>query len=104
MKRQPEALEPPEHYSVPNPLHGVKVKVQIMQRVKRRRADFAAHEKMAEIRATERPTRVAAAGGIGRPLVFGVARILDVEAALTGEQLPRSRVPGRQDAVEQVDA
>ncbi len=33
MEREPEAFKPPEHYSVPNPSHGVKVKVQIVERI-----------------------------------------------------------------------
>ena len=40
MERQPETFEPPKRYSVPNPPQGVKVKVQVMQRVKGGRVDL----------------------------------------------------------------
>ena len=37
----PETFEPPKRYSVPDTSHRVKVKVQVMQRVKGCRGDFA---------------------------------------------------------------
>jgi hypothetical protein len=46
---QPETFEPPKRYSLPNPLQSVKVKLQIMQRVKGSRVHLAGHEEMPEI-------------------------------------------------------
>jgi hypothetical protein len=47
----PEILERAEHYSLPNPPHGVKVKVEIMQRVEGGRRHLAAQEEVTEVRA-----------------------------------------------------
>jgi hypothetical protein len=49
MKRYPETFEPPKRYSVPNRHECVKVKVQVMQRVKRGRAHFAGHEEVPQV-------------------------------------------------------
>ena len=38
-----------EHYSLPNPPHGVKVKVEIMQRVEGRGRHLAGDEKVAQV-------------------------------------------------------
>jgi hypothetical protein len=46
MERSPETFEPPKRYSVSNLPNSVKVKVQVMQRVKGGRVDFAGGEKM----------------------------------------------------------
>src|SRR4051812_46479466 len=48
-ERQPEVFEPPKRYSVSDAPHGVKVKVQIMQRVKGRRRDLADVVEMPQI-------------------------------------------------------
>src|SRR6187455_3678857 len=45
----PECLEGSKRYSVPDPLHRVKVKGQIMQRVKGARHRFAGHIEMPEV-------------------------------------------------------
>lgn len=49
MEREPEILKPPKRYSVPNPAERVKVKVQIMQRVKGRRSSLVRDEEMTEV-------------------------------------------------------
>ena len=49
MERKPEILKPPKRYSVPNPAECVKVKVQIMQRVKGGRTPFVGQKQMAKI-------------------------------------------------------
>ena len=49
MERQPETVKPPERYSVPNPTQGVKVKVEVMQRVKGGRVDIVRHVQMSKI-------------------------------------------------------
>jgi hypothetical protein len=49
MQRLPELFERAKRYSVPNPLHGVKVKVQIMQRVKGTSEDLAGDKQVAQI-------------------------------------------------------
>ena len=46
MELAAEFFKRAEHYSLPNPPHGVKVKVQIMQRVKGGRVDFTREEKV----------------------------------------------------------
>ena len=46
MQSLPELFERAKRYSVPNPSHGVKVKVEIMQRVKRAADDLAGEKKM----------------------------------------------------------
>src|SRR5712691_6111449 len=104
MERQPETFKPPEHYSVPNPPHGVKVKVEVMQRVKGCRVHLAGEEEMPQIRARGGAAGVAVACRIRRAVVLGVARVLDVDAALAGEELAVPAVARRQDAVEHVDA
>ena len=47
MEREPDLFEPPKPYSVLNPAESVKVKVQVMQRVKGRRVDLADRKEMA---------------------------------------------------------
>jgi hypothetical protein len=46
----PEIVKPPKRYSLPNPPKRVKVKVQIMQRVKDGSPHLAGHEQVPEIR------------------------------------------------------
>jgi hypothetical protein len=46
METLPEFFEPAERYSLPNPPHGVKVKAQIMQRVKGASGHLAGHGEM----------------------------------------------------------
>src|SRR5688572_28818260 len=48
--------------------------------------------------------RIATAGRIDRPLVFGISGVLDIETAETREQLSVPGVSGGHDAVEHVDA
>ena len=104
MEREPEILEPPKRYSLLNPAQSVKVKVQIMQRVKGRRVHFAGKKKVPEVRTREGAAGVAAAAGIGRQPVVDVARVLDIETPSAREELAVAGVPGRQDAIEQIDA
>ena len=87
MERQPETFKPPKRYSVPNPSHGVKVKVEVMQRVKGRRHDFSCEKKMAKIGARKRATGVTRALGVDGPLVLGVTRVPDVDTAARCEKL-----------------
>ena len=77
-----------EHYSLPNPPHGVKVKVEIMQRVQRRGGHLAGHEKVPQIGARKVPACVAAALRIGRRLVLGVAGVLDDEGPVAVRSWP----------------
>ena len=82
MERCPETFEPPKRYSLPNPPQGVKVKVQVMQRVKGGRVHLAGQKQVPQIGPGTGPAGVAAARRIGRPIVLGVPRVLDVDAAL----------------------
>src|SRR3954447_3073480 len=104
MECYPETFKPPKRYTFSNPAKGVKVKVQVMQRVKGRRVHLPGHEEVPEIRARVMPARVAVAGRIDRSSVLGVARIGDVEPPLACEQLAVPRVARRQHAVEEIDA
>jgi hypothetical protein len=74
-----------------------------MQRVKGCRSDFSGEKKMPQVGAAVGAARVAGALGIQRAGVFGVSRILDVDAALAGEELSGPGVPRGQHAVEQID-
>src|SRR5205809_46359 len=103
MERCPETFEPLKRYSVPNLSERVKVKVQVMQRVKGRRVDFAGLKKMPQVRARTSPARITIARRIGRPIVLRIARILDIDGALAGEQLPVPGVPRGEHAVEEID-
>src|SRR6476660_9384870 len=71
MELAAEFFKRAEHYSLPNPAHCVKVKVEIMQRVEGGGRHFADDEKMPEVRARKVPARVAAAVRIGRRKVLG---------------------------------
>jgi hypothetical protein len=46
MECYPETFKPPKRYTFPNPAEGVKVKVQVMQRVKGGRVDLAGLKEM----------------------------------------------------------
>src|SRR5690242_5823167 len=103
-ERKPETFQPPKRYSLSDTVEGVKVKVQVMQRVKGRRVQLAGREEVAKVGARARPARVARAGGIGRPVVLGVPGVLDIEAPFAREELAVPCVPGGEDAVEEIDA
>src|SRR6187402_486895 len=100
----PERVEGSKRYSVPDPLHRVKVKGQIMQRVKGARHRLARHVDVAEVRAAVVRAGVAAAPRIGRRGVVSITGIADIEPALAGEQLTVARISRRHHAVEHVDA
>src|SRR5262249_17689548 len=100
----PETLELPKQYSLPDPPEGVKVEAQIMQRVKGGGVHLAGQEQMPQVRARESPARIAAAGGVGRAVVLGVLRVFYIDAPLAGKQLAVPRIAGREDAVEHVHA
>src|SRR6476469_241987 len=100
----PELLEGPEHNSLSNPPHGVKVKVQVVQRVKGSRVHLAGDEKIAQIGPGVPPAGRAPAVRVDRPVVLGVPGVLDGDGPLSGEELAVPGVAGGQDAVEQVDA
>src|SRR6476620_11867543 len=102
MELAAEFFKRAEHYSLPNPAHCVKVKVEIMQRVEGSRGHLADDKKVAEIRAREVPAGVTRAIRIGRGHILGVARILDRDRPALGQQLAIASVPCRQHAVEEV--
>ena len=93
-----------ERYSLSNPPHGVKVKAQVMQRVKGRRGHLAGRETDGVNRRAKSAAGVAAARRIGRTIVFGKLGVLDVDRTFASEELAISGVAGRQHAVEHVDA
>src|ERR1700704_657875 len=100
----PESIEGPKRYSVSDPPHGVKVKAEIMQRVKGTCGHFPSHVEMPQIRARMRAARVAAALRIQWSSVLRKPRVLDIDAPLAGEELAVAGVASRHDAVEHVDA
>src|SRR3990170_390662 len=82
-----ELFKRAEHYSLPNPPHRVKVKVEVMQRVAGRCRHLAGHEKMTQIGPRKIPAGIAAALGIRGRQVLGVPCVLDHQRALAGQQL-----------------
>jgi hypothetical protein len=94
-KRYPEIFESSKHYTFPNPPQSVKVKVQVMQRVKGRGVDLAGQKEMAQIRTGTCAAGITVTGGVRRTIVFGMPRVLDVEPTFTGEQLAIPRIPRR---------
>jgi hypothetical protein len=65
MELAAEFFKRAEHYSLPNPPHRVKVKVEIMQRVEGGRRHLSDDKQVSQIGAGEVATGVAAAVGIG---------------------------------------
>src|SRR6266498_963328 len=104
MELAAEFFKRAEHYSLPNPPHGVKVKVEIMQRVEGGRGHLPGEEKVTEVRAREVPAGVAGAVRIGGRHVLGVARVFDDDRAPARNELAVARVARREHAVEHVDA
>jgi len=101
---QAELLKRAERYSLPNPFHSVKVKVEVVNGVQRGRRHLAGNVQMAQVRAREVPAGVAATVRIRRQKVFRILRVLDRERPLTGEELAVPGVARRKDAVEEIDA
>jgi hypothetical protein len=66
MELAAEFFKRAEHYSLPNPPHRVKVKVEIMQRVEGSSGHLADDKQMPQIGTGEVSTRVATAVRIGR--------------------------------------
>src|SRR5512142_3261288 len=91
VERLLQAFKRAKHYSVPYSREGVKVKVEVMQRVKGRRADLFREEQVTEVRARVMPASVTLARLVGRTVVLGVARVLDVQRPPAGEQLAVAR-------------
>ena len=60
--------------------------------------------KVMQIPASELPTRVARARRVERRRIATVARVADPEVAIAGEQPTVTRVPGRQHAIEHINA
>ena len=79
METKPKIFEPAERYSLPNPPHGVKVKAQVMQRVKGASGHFACPVKVTQIGARKGAAGVAGARRIERSVVFGKPRVFDVQ-------------------------
>ena len=103
MELAAEFFKRAEHYSLPNPPHRVKVKVEIMQRVEGRSGHLADDKQVAQIRTRAMSARVAAAVGIGWQEVLGVAGILDGDRAAAREQLSVSSISSGEHTIEQVD-
>src|SRR5688572_14635838 len=104
METLPEIFEPAERYSLPNPGECVKVKAQVMQRVKGASGHFSGHIEMPQIGPRKGPASVATARRIGGAIVLGVLGVLDVDGPLAREQLAVARIPGWEHAVEHVHA
>src|SRR5262249_62010844 len=75
-----------------------------MQCVKGCRVDLARQEQVAQVGARRRAARVAMALRIEGAVILRITRVLNIDAPLAREELAVSGVPGRQDAVEKIDA
>src|SRR5438093_764094 len=84
--------------------HQRKVIVQIVDRREPRAEDLVRALQMMQIAARELAACVARAGLIDRRGIAPVARVADLEIAIAREQPAVTRVAGRQDAIEHVDA
>src|SRR3954470_1395291 len=104
MKLLAELSKRAETQSFPDTPHQVKVEVEVMDGEERRRRHLSRGEQMPEVGPAEMAAGVAAAVGVGRQRIFGVPGVLDHEHAVAGQQLAVAGVPGRQDAIEHVDA
>src|SRR5215213_8111717 len=104
METLPEFFEPAERYSLPNPPHAVKVKAQVMQRVKGGSGHFAGLIKMPQIGPRKVAACITAARRIDRTVVFRILGVLDVDRSFAGKQLSVPRVARGHDAVEHVDS
>src|SRR6266542_1412063 len=100
MKALSKRIKATEFNSVPNRPHGVKVKLDIVDGIERRRGHFAGQKEVPQVGPRTRAAGVATAGLVGWAIVLGVRRVLDVQLAGAGEQLPVTRVARRHDAVE----
>ena len=93
MELAAEFFKRAEHYSLPNPAHCVKVKVEIMQRVEGSSGHLADDKKVTQIRPRKVPACVAAAVWVGGGHVFRIAGIFDREGPPAGEELAIAGVP-----------
>src|SRR4249919_2001045 len=91
----PELLEGPEHNSLSNPPNGVKVKVQVVQRVKGGCVHLAGDEKIAQIGPGVAPAGRALAVRVDGPVVLGIPGVLDRNGPSPREELAVPGVPGR---------
>src|SRR5688500_4812258 len=104
METKPKIFEPAERYSLPNPPHGVKVKAQVMQRVKGAAGHFAGPVKVTQIGARKVAAGVTGTRRIDGPIVLRELCVLDIYCAFTSEELAIASVSRRHHAVEHVDA
>ena len=81
----PEFLQCAKHYSLSNSIHGVKVKVEIMQRVKGARGHFAGLKKMPQIGSGKVLAGIAGTLLVQGAQVLGKFRVLDVQTARAGK-------------------
>src|SRR5581483_4265832 len=93
-----------KHDSLPDSREGVKVEADVVQRAERRIKDLAARVKVPQISPRIAPTDRTPTGFVGRARVVFVARVLDVQATLAGEELTIARIARRHDAIEHIDA
>ena len=101
----PEFLQCGKHYSLPDSPHGVKVKVEIMQRVKGACRHLACVKKMTQIGARKVAAGVAAARGhraVRSSSAYSAFLMFRRPGAR--EQLAVARIARRQHAIEHVDA
>src|SRR5262245_50158104 len=82
--------------------HEVKVEVEIVTRRQPGAEHLTRHHQVPERTAAEALARVAAAAHLQRARIPRVRGVANHELALAGEKRPVARVPGREDAVEEV--
>ena len=85
-------------------LHQMVVEPEVMHDQQTLRQHLAALEQVAQIRAAEPAAGRTLTAFLDRAVVGLILRIHDVENAAVREQMTVARVPGRHDAVEEVDA
>src|SRR5258708_7781207 len=84
--------------------HQVQVEGQVVQAVQAEAEQLLRGEEVAQVGAGEGAAGVAGAGRVGRPRVPGIARALDLQAPLPGEEQPVAGDPRWQHAVGEVGA
>src|SRR3989442_946676 len=82
--------------------HQVKVKVDIVERIKHAGEDLTRHEEMAQVRPGKPPAHGAATSFVNRCGIFSVAGVLYRKTSSACEQISISGVASRQDTIKHV--
>src|SRR6185436_17082046 len=102
MELAAEFFKRAEHYSLPNPAHCVKVKVEIMQRVEGGGGHLADDKKVPQIGSRKVPAGMTSAVRVGRGHVFRIPGIFDRKRPTAREELTVPCVPCGQHTIKEV--